>query len=31
VLRLTRNSAFAQMTATADGKLCLRASGVFRI
>ena len=31
LLRLTRNSAFAQMTATADGKLCLRASGVFRV
>ena len=31
VLRITRTTAFAQMTATADGKLCLRASGVFRI
>lgn len=31
VLRVTRNTAFAQMVATADGKPCLRASGVFRI
>jgi uncharacterized protein (TIGR00369 family) len=31
VLRITRKSAFAQMTATADGVLCLRASGVFRV
>lgn len=31
VLRVTRNMVFAQMTATADGTLCLRANGIFKI
>jgi len=31
VLRMTRKTVFAQMTATADGKLCLRANAIFRI
>ncbi len=31
LLRITRNTAFVDMTATADGKLCLRASGIFKV
>jgi uncharacterized protein (TIGR00369 family) len=31
VLRFGHRTAFAQMTATADGKLCLRASGTFKL
>jgi uncharacterized protein (TIGR00369 family) len=31
VLRMGHRTAFAQMTATADGKLCLRASGTFKL
>lgn len=31
VLRVSRNAVFAQMTATADGRTCLRASGIFKI
>ena len=31
VLRFGYRTAFAQMTATADGKLCLRASGTFKL
>ena len=31
VLRVTRNTAFTQMIATADGLLCLRASGIFKL
>lgn len=31
VLRLGHRTGFAQMTATADGKLCLRASGTFKL
>lgn len=31
VLRVTRNVAFSQMTATADGKPCFRASGIFKV
>jgi len=31
VLRVSRRTAVAQMTATADGVLCLRASGTFAI
>ena len=31
VLRFGHRTAFAQMTARADGKLCLRASGTFKL
>ena len=31
VLRFGHRTAFAQMTATADGKLCLRASATFKL
>lgn len=31
VLKRTKNLVFAQMTATADGDICLRANGTFKI